>query len=81
MIAELPARSGNHTVVPVILRIIHFSRFSLIMKFLLELLFDIIAWVIIVGLAFGFIVFIIQVIKGFNDDVHGRSHGSGLPWL
>lgn len=51
------------------------------MNFLLELLVDIIAWLIMALLIIGWIVFICQVIIGFKDDNHGRHHGSGLPWL
>lgn len=44
-------------------------------------LFDIFAWLFIGGLAVGLIGFIYQVISAFNDEIHGRTHGSGLPWL
>ena len=45
----------------------------------MELLFNIFAWLFIIGLIVGFIGIIIEVVKGFNDEVHGRNHGSGLP--
>lgn len=47
----------------------------------MELLFNIFAWLFMISLIVGFIGFIIEVAKGFSDEVHGRNRGCGLPWL